>query len=127
MKCICQPKECAQKGVQPTEVISEIPAALYGLIGTEEQHGQPQEEGSKGEREVREAGGGVLVVGWWSFELQNDSYDRQIPQHCDQCAQGTGQIKGQVDPKDVVGSIAGAIHLIAQDDEHSLLSTGALG
>lgn len=96
MKYGGQAKECVQKGVQPTEVISEIPAALYGLDGAEGQHSQPQEEVGKGEGEEEVVGGGVQ-----GFEMGNNNEDKQVPQHRDQRAQGTGQINGQLDPEGV--------------------------
>lgn len=96
MKYGGQAKERVQKGVQPTEVLSEIPAALYRPDGAKRQHGQPQEEVGKGEGEKQEVGGGVQY-----FEMGNYDDDKQVPQHRDQRAQGTGQINGQLDPEGV--------------------------
>lgn len=96
MKYGGQAKERVQKSVQPTEVISKIPAALYGPDGAKRQHGQPQEEVGKGEGEEQEVGGGVQ-----GFEMGNDNDDKHVPQHRDQHAQGTGQINGQLDPEGV--------------------------
>lgn len=96
MKYGGQAKDCVQKCVQPTEVISKIPAALYRPNGAEGEHGQPQEEVSKGKGENQDVGGSVQ-----DFEMENDDDNKEVPQHRDQRAQGTGHINGQLDSKGV--------------------------